>query len=283
MNFNNNINSFTSIFRRIELSNKSSDPWIRWHDHLTNWADDASGLIIEKLKDKVPQKLLDVATGTGSAVFFMSKNWPDCEFTGCDISPDNIEIASLLSLEYGLQNITFETCQAENMPFGNNSFDALTCSFSIMYFKDVEKALAEFFRITKPKGRIIITSWSGKNALLDLMKTVFNISENTIYPEDRNPLKFSEKESFDKLLEPYDAKKIDVDSAIINLRWQGNEMQLWDFFKHSNPSVLAILASLSLEEQNKKINSILESLVKFKHEKQLLFPAEIVIYIFYKN
>jgi ubiquinone/menaquinone biosynthesis C-methylase UbiE len=283
MNSINNINRFASVFRRVELSNKSTDPWIKWHEHLNNWVNDALNIIVEKLNDKTPQKLLDVATGTGSAVFYMAKDWPNCEFNACDISSDNIEIASLLSLENDSQNISFETCQAENMPYGNDSFDTLTCLFSIMYFKDVEKAITEFFRITKPKSRIIITSWSGENALLDLMKAAFNINENAIYPEDKNPLKFSEKESFDKLLEPFDVEKIEVETAPINLNWQGSEMQLWNFFKHSNPFVVAILASLSSEEQNNKINSILESLAKFKHESQLLFPAEIIIYTIYKK
>jgi ubiquinone/menaquinone biosynthesis C-methylase UbiE len=277
------MNSLTSLFRRVELSNKSSDPWIRCHEHLTNWVDDASRIIVENLEDKPPQKLLDVATGTGSAVFYLSKVWTDCDFYACDISESHIEIAKLLSFESGLQNITFETCAAENMPYDNDSFDTLTCLFSMMYFKDVERALSEFFRVTKPNGRIIITSWAGKNALLDLMKSAFNIDENTIYPEDKNPLKFSEKNSFDKLVEPLDIKEFKVKSAFINLKWQGNEMQLWNFFKHSNPSVQSLLASFSMDEQHKKNDFILKSLSKFKKDHHLLFPAEIIIYTFYKK
>ena len=52
---------------------------------------------------------------------------------------------------------------ATKMPFSDASFDALSCTQTLLYVKDLDKTLAEFYRLLRPGGRIAIieTDWSG--------------------------------------------------------------------------------------------------------------------------
>ena len=63
----------------------------------------------------------------------------------------------------GLEQVTLQQGSVENLPFEDASFDALSCTQTLLYVADMDKALKEFYRLLKPRGRIVIieTDWSG--------------------------------------------------------------------------------------------------------------------------
>lgn len=49
---------------------------------------------------------------------------------------------------------------SENLPFEDNTFDAITVAFGVRNFEDLEKGLAEMWRVLKPKGRLVVLEFS---------------------------------------------------------------------------------------------------------------------------
>jgi ubiquinone/menaquinone biosynthesis C-methylase UbiE len=63
----------------------------------------------------------------------------------------------------GLEQVQLQQGSIEILPFEDSIFDALSCTQTLLYVEDMDKALAEFYRVLKPRGRIAIveTDWSG--------------------------------------------------------------------------------------------------------------------------
>ena len=109
------------------------------------------------------QKLLDVATGTGDVAFGFFKKYK-VSVTGLDIAKNMVEIARQKAKKYS-SNIMFVEGDAENMQFGESSFDALTISFGFRNVGSYDKALSEFYRVLNKNGKIAILEFSHLDGL----------------------------------------------------------------------------------------------------------------------
>ena len=98
------------------------------------------------------QKVLDLGTGTGVLPRNMYKY--GAQWTGTDISPEQIEQARRLSEEAGM-NIEYKAVSAEKLDFPDETFDVITACQCFWYF-DHEKVAPEFQRILKKDGRLVI-------------------------------------------------------------------------------------------------------------------------------
>jgi SAM-dependent methyltransferase len=58
-------------------------------------------------------------------------------------------------------DVVFLVGDAQEMPFDEDVFDAVTCGFGLMHVPDQPKALSEVARVLRPGGRFVMTSWHG--------------------------------------------------------------------------------------------------------------------------
>ncbi|MCM1314896.1 MAG: methyltransferase domain-containing protein [Prevotella sp.] len=98
------------------------------------------------------QKILDLGTGTGVIPRNMYRY--GAEWTGIDISENQIEQARILSEN---MNIKYYAQAVEDIKFPCNSFDVITACQCFWYF-DHEKIMPELYNILKPNGSILILS-----------------------------------------------------------------------------------------------------------------------------
>jgi ubiquinone/menaquinone biosynthesis C-methylase UbiE len=63
----------------------------------------------------------------------------------------------------GLEQVRLQQGSIETLPFEDASFDAVSCTQTLLYVEDMDQALLEIHRVLKPGGRIAIveTDWSG--------------------------------------------------------------------------------------------------------------------------
>jgi demethylmenaquinone methyltransferase/2-methoxy-6-polyprenyl-1,4-benzoquinol methylase len=100
--------------------------------------------------------LLDVATGTGDVLIAAAKAHPEYKtFVGVDISPGMLSLAGPKAKAAGL-NAEFRVMSATELAFSDASVDAVTISFGLRNVVDKDKALAEFKRVLKPGGKLLI-------------------------------------------------------------------------------------------------------------------------------
>lgn len=98
------------------------------------------------------QKVLDIGTGTG----VLPRNLYRCgaEFTGIDISKNQIEQAILLSQKSNM-DIKFQCVPAEKIDFPADSFDVVTACQCFTYFNHEELA-PKIYKMLKPNGRFVV-------------------------------------------------------------------------------------------------------------------------------
>lgn len=116
--------------------------------------------VIKLLKPYNPKVILDVATGTADLALTLAKLNPD-KIIGIDISAGMLEYGRQKVNHKNLQGlITLQQADSENLPFESNHFDAVTVAFGVRNFENLDKGLAEIYRVLKPGGQFIILEFS---------------------------------------------------------------------------------------------------------------------------
>ena len=128
------------------------------------------------------KRVLDVACGTGDMVVELVKY--DCNVTGVDISEEMLAIAKR-KVENGtvvgdLVEPKWKVADAENLPFPNDSFDAVTCAFGVRNFVHLEHGLHEMLRVLKPGGRMVILELATPDS--KLLRPFYNFYTKRIIP-----------------------------------------------------------------------------------------------------
>jgi demethylmenaquinone methyltransferase/2-methoxy-6-polyprenyl-1,4-benzoquinol methylase len=102
---------------------------------------------------KAGERILDVAAGTGTSSASLSKT--GATVVAVDISSGMIEVGRKRR-----KTIEFQVADAEQLPFDDDEFDAVTISFGLRNINDPRAALAEMYRVMKPGGRLVICEFS---------------------------------------------------------------------------------------------------------------------------
>ena len=87
--------------------------------------------------------VLDVASGTGEPGLTAAALVPDGEVVLTDISAGMLHVAEEKASARGLANVSFNVCDAAELPFDDGMFDAVLCRFGFLYFPDLRAAAAE--------------------------------------------------------------------------------------------------------------------------------------------
>lgn len=117
--------------------------------------------LISHLHPYQPERLLDVATGTGDVAIAAARKLKPKEILAVDIAPKMLEVGRAKIAKAQLTDtITFAESDAENLISSDNSFDALTVAFGVRNFQDTVAGLKECHRVLKPGGRIAILEFS---------------------------------------------------------------------------------------------------------------------------
>ncbi len=116
--------------------------------------------VLKLVSDKNPKTVLDIATGTGDLALLMTKTSAE-KIIGLDISAGMLEVGRKKIEAKNLSNkIEMLLADSENMPFENNTFDAITVAFGVRNFETLEKGLSEILRVLKPNGIFVILETS---------------------------------------------------------------------------------------------------------------------------
>ena len=116
--------------------------------------------VIRRLQPHQPKRILDVATGTADLAIALTKLHPS-EIVGLDLSAQMLEMGQKKINDKQLNSrITLVKGDSENLPFQDNSFDAITVAFGVRNFENLSKGLAEINRVLKPGGQFLILEFS---------------------------------------------------------------------------------------------------------------------------
>ena len=136
---------------------------------------------IKELKAIKPRIMLDVATGTGDFAFEAISILKPEKIIGVDISEGMLDVARKKISERNLQHIfSVQMGDSEGLHFSDDHFDAITVAFGVRNYQNLEKGLADMYRVLKPEGKIVILEFSKPRAFP--VKQGYNFYSNQVLP-----------------------------------------------------------------------------------------------------
>lgn len=143
-----------------ESWNKFSSGWKKWDAINMNAIRPFGEEIIRLLDPKNDDIVLDVAAGTGEPGLTIASMLNGGKVVITDLSDNMLEIARGNAAARGVKNVEFRACDVCELPFADNTFDAISCRFGFMFFPDMLMAAKEMVRVLKPGGRIATAVWN---------------------------------------------------------------------------------------------------------------------------
>ena len=113
---------------------------------------------VAKVRPRPGDRILDMAGGTGDIAFRMAAR--GAEVTVSDINADMLEVGQQRAAKRGIDGLAWQVENAEQLSFGDASFDAYTIAFGIRNVTDIRAALHEAHRVLKRGGRFYCLEFS---------------------------------------------------------------------------------------------------------------------------
>jgi ubiquinone/menaquinone biosynthesis C-methylase UbiE len=241
-----------------------------WEGVATEYARDRSGIfgrcgsrLLELLRPSPGSKLFDVGTGSGE-VALQAFAWvgPEGQVTGSDVAIAMLSLAKQAAAEQGMSGITFCQMDAEQPSFPTASFDSVTCAFSLFQFPDMERALAEMWRVLKPGGRLALSNWGPGylSPVASLQRDLFR--RFGLRPLLTNPIAF-EPDGLRALLckTAFTAVELIEETAEV---WFENPEEIWSFNLDMGPFPVMLQRQLCTERRRqleRQYTGLLEDLM----------------------
>ena len=122
---------------------------VLWRNTLVNW-----------MKKDSPYEVLDVATGTGDLAIAVEKG-TQAKVVGLDLSQQMLNVGVIKIKKLNLDGkISMQKGDAENLPFEDNRYDAVSVAFGVRNFENLTKGLSELRRVVKENKSVYILEFS---------------------------------------------------------------------------------------------------------------------------
>ena len=108
--------------------------------------------VLAELEREPFEDLLDCGCGTAPMLTLLHKKYPKKHLTGIDITPKMIEAAKAK----GMKGVELVVGDCEDLPFAENSFDAVICCQSFHHYPNVQAFFNSVYRVLRPNGRLIL-------------------------------------------------------------------------------------------------------------------------------
>lgn len=122
-----------------------------------SWRDRFDSLINENLELPEKGRILDVNCGTGAHAIEIAERMRGLgDVFGVDPNPERIELSRAKAQAKKLDDVIFECCEADALPYGDDDFDVVIGDASMMATPQIEPMLKEMLRVAKYDGTVIL-------------------------------------------------------------------------------------------------------------------------------
>jgi len=137
--------------------------------------------LAERVAALAPSTILETAAGSGVVARALTSHLSsDAHYTVTDLNQPMLDHAA--SRQEPDSRITWRPADALNLPFDDESFDAVVCQFGIMFYPDRIAGYAEARRVLKPGGALLFNVWDhiGSNEFADVVTE----AAANVFPDD---------------------------------------------------------------------------------------------------
>ena len=165
-----------------ESWNKFSPGWKKWDKLSMEMLKPMGEEIIRLISPKDGEMILDIAAGTGEPGLTIASMIPNGKVIITDLAEDMLKIAMGNAAIRNIKNFETIACDVCELPFKDDTFDAVSCRFGFMFFPDMNLAAKEIVRVLKPGGRIAASVWNAPEKNFWVTVTMDSINKNIQLP-----------------------------------------------------------------------------------------------------
>lgn len=127
------------------------------------------GILVEAIDVRAGQRVLDVAAGTGTSAIPSARR--GAEVVATDLTPELLAVGRAAAEAEGVE-LTWQTADAEALPFADADFDVVMSSIGVMFAPHHQLAADELLRVCRPGGTIGVLSWTPDGFIGQLFATM---------------------------------------------------------------------------------------------------------------
>ena len=212
-------------------------------------------------------RVLDVAVGNGHASMAAARRW--CDVTSTDFAPD---LANRSRQRADAENlgVRFVDGDAEDLPFADQSFDAVVSTFGAMFAADQERAASEMIRACRRGGTVGLTNWTPDGFIGQLFGLVGRHAPGTAAGA---PFLWGTEDRLWELFGVYGRIETQVKRAVFRYRSPADWVEK---FRASYVPVMKTFAKLDADKQRLLTGELLELVTRFNRakDKTMVVDAE---------
>lgn len=238
--------------------------------------------LIEQAEIREGQSVLDVAGGPGEPSLTIAETVGPTGLVTCtDAVAEMVETARAEAQRRGIKNVRFQQCSADDLPFPDNSFDAVVSRLGVMLFPDPSAAVREMLRVTKPGGRLAFVVWH-KSDLNPFCYVVTNVVDQHIKSQAADAdapgaFRFAEPGKLASVIR--EAGAVDVKDAVLEFEIAApvSPQEFWSMRSQMSDTLRAKLNELPADEQARVASEVEQAVQQFFPQNQMKFPAQMIV------
>lgn len=264
-----------------ESWNSFSPRWRKWDELFMDFLKPMGNEIIRLIHSKKNKIVLDVASGTGEPGLTIASMLNSGKVVITDLAEDMLGIARENANQRGIKNYETFACDVCELPFADNTFDAVSCRFGFMFFPDMLLAAKEMVRVLKQGGKIATSVWNipEKNYWITAIMDGINTNMEVPVPEPDAPGMFrcAADGLIADLFSRAGLKNIEVKEVSGKMNCETAEVY-WDVMTEVVPPVVASLSKADPATRDKIKRKVLRAVnQKYPAGKILIESSALVI------
>jgi ubiquinone/menaquinone biosynthesis C-methylase UbiE len=209
------------------------------HDRLVWRVTPVIDQLVDRLRPRRGDRVLDLATGSGKIAVRVAR--AGAAVTAIDGDEPLLEEARRRAEEAGV-DVRFDLGDVEYLPYEDACFDVVASNFGLIFAPDHANVAAELARVTCAGGRLGFTAWKPNPRLSELYR---RFTEEPI--EGRESYEWGREDHVENMLgEDFE---LEFEDGTLWLE-ADSAGEIWDFFSHAAPPVVALLARLDTEARD---------------------------------
>jgi SAM-dependent methyltransferase len=239
------------------------------YDKVSESIADVLDHVVKLLNPQPGEKALDVATGTGWTARLLKASAADV--IGVDIGAGVIEAAKALA-----PDIDFRIGDAEELEFGDATFDVVTSTFGVMFVARPEDAARELARVCRRGGRLGLCTWlpgSSIEGLFQVMRPYLPPPPSSPPP---SPFEWGKQQRLEELFgEGFD---LEFETGVSTLRMPSGKA-VWDLFVEGYGPTRSAAAGCDPQRREELERDFIAYHEKFSNEAGVAMPREYLVTI----
>jgi len=237
--------------------------------------------LVEYSRPLADMRVLDLASGTGEpAISLAQRVGPRGSVTAVDQSSELLAIAAERARNKKLSNFATRQADAHHLPFAGQRFDLATCRFGVMFFSDVQRALAELRRVLKPGARACFAAWGPMEQPYwqTTMKIVHqHVGGTMLQPGGADLFRFSSAGSLSEALSAAGFHEVEESTRHLPWTWLGDAEEVFEYCCAVSAPFRPMLERVSVEEWPAIRSEAKAAIERYRVGDEIRFGADVVL------